>query len=69
MAAVLQERIASMVELNNQFYPGQRLSMAIGVASCASAAQVEATLMEADQAMFRDKTRYYDEAGLERRRY
>ncbi len=69
VAEGLLERIGSMVELNNQFYPGQRLSLAVGVASCASAAQVEAALMAADQAMFRDKNRYYDEAGLERRRY
>jgi diguanylate cyclase (GGDEF)-like protein len=68
VAEGLQVRIASMVELNNQFYPGQHLSLAIGFATCASAAQVEAALMEADQAMFRDKHRYYDEANLERRR-
>jgi diguanylate cyclase (GGDEF)-like protein len=68
VAAGLQERIESMVELNNQFYPGQRLSLAIGIASCASAGLVEATLHEADQAMFRAKTRFYEEAKLERRR-
>jgi diguanylate cyclase (GGDEF)-like protein len=65
----LKERIESMMEMNNQFYPGQRLSMAIGIASASSAAQVEAALHEADQAMFRDKARFYDEAQLERRRY
>ncbi len=69
VAEGLLERIASMVELNNQFYPGQSLSMAMGVASCTSASQVEAALMEADQAMFRDKSRYYDEAKIERRHY
>jgi len=68
VAAGLQERIESMVELNNQFYPGQRLSLAIGIASCASAGLVEAALHEADQAMFRAKTRFYEEAKLERRR-
>ncbi len=69
VAAGLQERIQSMIELNNQFYPGQNLSMAMGSASCASAAQVEAALHTADQAMFNDKTRFYEEAKLERRRY
>ncbi len=68
VAAGLQERIESMVELNNQFYPGQRLSLAVGIASCASAGLVEAALHEADQAMFRAKTRFYEEAKLERRR-
>lgn len=68
VAAGLQERIDSMIELNNQFYPGQRLSMAMGIASAPDAAQVEAALHAADQAMFRDKTRFYDESKLERRR-
>ena len=68
VAAGLQERIESMVELNNQFYPGQRLSLAIGTAVCASAGLVEAALHEADQTMFRAKTRFYEEAQLERRR-
>ncbi len=69
VAAGLQERIESMVELNNQFYPGQRLSMAIGIASCASAALVEEGLHAADQAMFNSKERFYNEAKLERRRH
>nr|WP_295781049.1 sensor domain-containing diguanylate cyclase [Rhodoferax sp.] len=69
VAAGLQERIQSMVELNNQFYPGQSLSMAIGSASCASAVQVEAALHAADQAMFINKTRFYEEAKLERRHH
>lgn len=68
VAAGLQERIQSMIELNNQFYPGQSLSMAMGSASCASAVQVEAALHAADQAMFKDKMRFYEEAKLERRR-
>jgi hypothetical protein len=42
--------------------------MAMGSASCASAAQVEAALHTADQAMFKDKMRFYEEAKLERRR-
>lgn len=68
VASGLQERIESMIELNNQFYTGQRLSMAIGIATCHAASQVEAALHEADQAMFREKSRYYDESQLERRR-
>jgi len=68
VAAGLQERIESMIELNNQFYTGQRLSMAIGISTCHAASEVEAALHEADQAMFREKSRYYDEAKLERRR-
>lgn len=68
VAAGLQERIHSLIELNNQFYPGQSLNMAMGSASCASAVQVEAALHAADQAMFANKIRFYEEAKLERRR-
>ena len=67
-AVGLQDRIQSMIELNNQFYPGQRLSMAMGIATATSAIQVEAALFEADQAMFRNKTQFYKESKLERRR-
>jgi diguanylate cyclase (GGDEF)-like protein len=68
VAAELKARIASMVDLNNQFYPGHHLSMAIGVASAARAAEVEDALHAADQAMFDAKTRHYQETGTERRR-
>ena len=68
VAIALKDRIESMIELNNQFYPGQRLSLAIGSACCTAAAQVEACIHEADQAMFREKTRFYEEAKQERRR-
>ncbi len=68
VALALKERIGSMVELNNQFYPGQRLSLAIGIASCQRASDVEATLHAADQAMFSEKARYYEDAKIERRR-
>ena len=64
----LRERIETLVELNNQFYPGQRLSMAIGIASCVAGGQVEETLPAADQAMFISKERFYAENQLDWRR-
>ncbi len=67
-AQALVERIASVVEMNNQFYPGQPLSLAIGVASCTSGDQVEATLHKADQAMYEEKVRYYAQLPADRRR-
>jgi diguanylate cyclase (GGDEF)-like protein len=67
-AQALLERIASVVELNNQFYSGQPLSLAIGVASCTSGDHVEATLYKADQAMYQEKARYYEEHQGDRRR-
>jgi len=68
VAQGLKERIHTMVELNNQFYPGENLSIAIGIASCSAGAQVEATIHEADQAMFAAKERFYAENQLDRRR-
>jgi diguanylate cyclase (GGDEF)-like protein len=67
VALGLKERIESMVELNNQFYSGQHLSMAIGIASCSAASQVEDTLHQADQAMFAAKARFYATHHMDRR--
>lgn len=66
-AHALIERLDSIVEMNNQFYNGQPLSLAIGVASCTSGDQVEATLHKADQAMYEQKARYYEVRDADRR--
>lgn len=66
-ALALQERILSMLDLNNQFYPGQPISLAMGVASCRSGDMVEATIHRADQAMYAEKNRYYQDKGIDRR--
>ena len=63
----LKERIESLLDLNNQFYPGQKLSLALGIASCHAAVDVEATLHAADQAMFAAKKRHYELNNQERR--
>lgn len=63
----LKDRIESMIELNNQFYPGQKLSLSIGIASCSASAQIEIALHEADQEMFKEKTRFYEASKLDRR--
>lgn len=67
VAQGLKERIESMMELNNQFYSGQHLSIAIGIASCSAASQVEETLHQADQAMFAEKQRFYSLNNIDRR--
>ena len=67
-ALALTERIASLVEMNNQFYSGQSLSLSTGVASCTSGDQVEAALHRADQAMYEAKARYYQDREGDRRR-
>ena len=66
-AMALQERILSMLELNNQFYPGQPLSLAMGIACCQSGDAVEAAIHRADQAMYAEKNRYYKQKNVDRR--
>lgn len=68
MAQELKNRIESMMDLNNQFYPGHPLSLSIGMASAQRASEVEEALHAADQAMFEAKARYYKDTGRERRR-
>ena len=63
----LKERIESIMEMNNQFYPGNKLSLAMGAATCKSAPEVEDALHLADQAMFEAKKRHYEINNLERR--
>lgn len=67
MAQELKERIDSMLEVNNQFYPGHKISLSIGIASCQSAAEVEETTQLADERMYAAKRHHYEDARLERR--
>jgi diguanylate cyclase (GGDEF)-like protein len=69
VAESLKSRIQSMTELNNQFYPGQSLHMAIGMGVCSASGQVDAALNQADKDMFDAKAKFYQEGHLERRRY
>ncbi|ODU07091.1 MAG: histidine kinase [Rubrivivax sp. SCN 71-131] len=62
------ERVASLVELNNQFYSGMALSFASGSAVAHAGEQLEAAVQQADQVMYANKARYYAESGMERRR-
>jgi diguanylate cyclase (GGDEF)-like protein len=68
VALDLQYRIESMIELNNQFYPGCTLSLSIGVACAVNAGEMEAALHEADQRMFSHKAEFYRDGRNERRR-
>lgn len=67
-AQAVRERIQSLLELNNQFYSGQPLGFAMGIACCQSGEGVGAMLHKADQAMYEEKRRYYLRIGAERRR-
>jgi diguanylate cyclase (GGDEF)-like protein/PAS domain S-box-containing protein len=66
-AFAVRERILSLLELNNQFYPGHPLSLAIGVACCTAGDSVDAAVNRADRAMYAEKNRYYQEQKGDRR--
>lgn len=62
------ERIHSLLELNNQFYPGAALSFSIGLATCPAGQRLEAAVHRADQRMYEAKRAYYAASGRDRRR-
>ncbi len=62
------ENIRSLIELNNQFYTGNKLSFSMGRATCDGKERLEETLRRADLAMYEDKREHYDATGAERRR-
>ncbi|KAF1046088.1 sensor domain-containing diguanylate cyclase [Xylophilus sp.] len=66
-AQAMRERIESLLELNNQFYTGATLSLAIGIAVCPAGSPLEAALQRADEAMYGEKLRHYRESGRHRR--
>jgi len=66
-AFAAQERILSLLELNNQFYPGQSVSLSMGLACGREGEAMEAVVQRADQAMYVAKARYYEDKELDRR--
>jgi diguanylate cyclase (GGDEF)-like protein len=68
VAQSFKERIESMVEINNQYYSGRKISLAIGIATAPTSIHVDALSNEADKAMFAAKTRFYEDSKVERRR-
>ncbi len=66
-AQAMQERILSLLELNNQFYPGQTIHLAMGHACGREGASMEAVVHRADQAMYAEKMRFYAGRAQDRR--
>jgi diguanylate cyclase (GGDEF)-like protein len=60
-------RVRSLLELNNQYYPGAVLSLAMGCATARRGERLEATMSRADERMFEDKRDFYLRAGIDRR--
>jgi len=63
----LVQRLQTVLELNNQFYPGNELSMAMGTATCVAGGSMDMTLQAADHAMYQTKAAYYEAHHIERR--
>ncbi|CAG2143727.1 sensor domain-containing diguanylate cyclase [Cupriavidus plantarum] len=66
-AATVVEQIEQVVELNNSFYPGVRLSFSIGAATCAQGERLTDTCKVADARMYEAKRAHYTKLGSERR--
>jgi diguanylate cyclase (GGDEF)-like protein len=61
------ERIQSLVDLNNQYYPGAVLSLAMGCATAQAGERLEAMVSRADDRMFAAKRDFYTQSGMDRR--
>ena len=66
-AQAMVERIVSLLELNNQFYPGHTIHLAMGHAVGQEGASMEAVVHRADQSMYADKLRFYEAKEHDRR--
>lgn len=58
-AQAVQERILSLLELNNQFYPGHTIHVSMGMACGHEGTPIESIVQRADQAMYAEKARAY----------
>ncbi len=61
------ERLQSLIDLNNSFYPGAVLSLAMGCATAQRGERLEATVSQADERMLIAKREFYAAPGLDRR--
>jgi diguanylate cyclase (GGDEF)-like protein len=61
------ESIRSLIDLNNQFYTGTKLSFSMGCATCDGKERLEESLRRADLAMYEDKRGRLDQARFDRR--
>ena len=67
-AEQLLERLHSLIDMNNQFYHGPRLSLALGTATCAPGGRLEHTMSQADARMYDAKKEHYTATVHDRRR-
>ena len=65
--ATIKETLRMVVELNNQFYQGSKLSLAVGSAVCLKAGELDRALRAADDAMYAAKRAHYATQSADRR--
>lgn len=65
--AALKASLRIVIEMNNQFYQGPRLSLAMGLAVCEKAGDLERVLRLADDAMYAEKRAFYASQASNRR--
>ncbi|MEP7295681.1 MAG: diguanylate cyclase [Burkholderiales bacterium] len=63
----MMARVQSLIELNNSYYPGAPLSMALGCATAQKGERLEATMTHADERMLDAKRGFYAASGRDRR--
>lgn len=61
----IADRIQVVVDMNNQFYTGPRLSFALGMATARSSAELKLMIQRADEAMYRAKRAHYEQQERE----
>lgn len=65
-AQAVRERLLSVLDMNNQFYPGHPLSFAMGSSTCAAGGSLDAAAQAADHAMYQAKAAHYRDQGISR---
>lgn len=66
-AEALKTCIDELCEVNNQFYPGSSLSLAMGIACAEPGERLEDLVRRADLLMYEVKRRFYETTGQDRR--
>jgi diguanylate cyclase (GGDEF)-like protein len=67
-AAEMQERVQTLVSMNNKYYRGPTLSISTGAATSNPGLSLEKVISLADDAMYDSKSEYYRQAPHDRRR-
>ncbi|NLZ10541.1 MAG: sensor domain-containing diguanylate cyclase [Alcaligenaceae bacterium] len=58
---LLLANLVKVTELNNQFYTGPALQMAVGWATCQKGERIEEAIREADRQMYDNKRQFYEQ--------